>query len=155
MGVSLSKWAVINTGLTFDIWLNFRRPLQRWSLVRLVTRFTLFGYKHRKSFTAAGNVCSEELLVEAVSEATRSNFRTCKFLWGTMPPLRWKEGLTSFPGPPTVQFLIACNVQKWRGKAWFILSLEWYFVYLGSRGEEESLIKKQTRKNKRAWDFIL
>ena len=25
---------------------------------------------------------------------------------------------------PTVQLLIACSMQKWRGKAWFILSLE-------------------------------
>ena len=23
---------------------------------------------------------------------------------------------------PTVQFLIACSMQKWRGKAWFILA---------------------------------
>ena len=37
----------------------------------------------------------------------------------------------SFPGLPTVQFLIACSMQKWRGKAWSILSCEWCFVYLG------------------------
>ena len=33
--------------------------------------------------------------------------------------------LASFPGLPTVQFLIACSMQKRRGKAWSILSHEW------------------------------
>ena len=31
-----------------------------------------------------------------------------------------------FPGIPTVQFLIACSIQKWRGKAWSILSRGWH-----------------------------
>ena len=39
--------------------------------------------------------------------------------------------LVSFPGLPTVQFLIACSMQKRKGKAWSILSREWRFVYLG------------------------
>ena len=30
--------------------------------------------------------------------------------------------LTSFPGLPTVRFLIVCSMQNWRGKAWSILS---------------------------------
>ena len=34
------------------------------------------------------------------------------------------EGIASFPGLPTVQFLIAYSVQKWRGKTWSILSHE-------------------------------
>ena len=29
-----------------------------------------------------------------------------------------------FPSFPTVQFLIACSMLKWRGKAWSILSRE-------------------------------
>ena len=33
--------------------------------------------------------------------------------------------LASFPGLPTVQFLIACSMQKQRGKAWYHLSREW------------------------------
>ena len=32
--------------------------------------------------------------------------------------------LALFPGLPTVQFLIACSMQKQRGKAWSILSRE-------------------------------
>ena len=35
------------------------------------------------------------------------------------------------PDLPTVQFLIACIMQKRRGKASSILSCEWHFVYLG------------------------
>ena len=30
--------------------------------------------------------------------------------------------VASFPALPTVQFLITCSMQKWRGKAWSILS---------------------------------
>ena len=35
---------------------------------------------------------------------------------------------------PTVQFLIACSLQKQRGHAWSILSHEWHFVYLSRWG---------------------
>ena len=40
---------------------------------------------------------------------------------------KYKYGrrVASFPGLPTVQFLIACSMQKWRGKAWSIVSHEW------------------------------
>jgi len=32
--------------------------------------------------------------------------------------------IASFPGLPTIQFLITCNMQKRRGKAWYHLSRE-------------------------------
>ena len=32
------------------------------------------------------------------------------------------DELASFPGLPTVQFLIACSMQKRKGKAWYHLS---------------------------------
>ena len=38
------------------------------------------------------------------------------------PPLY----LALFPGLPTVQFFITCNIQKWRGKTWSILSHGWH-----------------------------
>ena len=36
--------------------------------------------------------------------------------------------VASFPGLPTIQFLITCSLQKWRGRAWSTLSREWCFV---------------------------
>jgi len=35
------------------------------------------------------------------------------------------RSVPSFQGLPTIQFLITCSMQKWRGAAWFILSCEW------------------------------
>ena len=37
---------------------------------------------------------------------------------------QWVKLLASFPGLPTVKFLIACSMHKWRRKAWEILSHE-------------------------------
>ena len=39
---------------------------------------------------------------------------------------RGQQTVASFPGLPTVQFLIACSMQKQRGKAWYHLSCEWH-----------------------------
>ena len=39
--------------------------------------------------------------------------------------------VASFPGLPTVQFLIACSMQKRRGKAWYHYHVNDVSVYLG------------------------
>ena len=49
--------------------------------------------------------------------------------------------LASFLGLPTIQFLIACSMQKQKGKAWSILSLNDVMQYLprlteGGRGPQ-------------------
>ena len=52
------------------------------------------------------------------------------------------HAVASFPGLPTVQFLIACSKQKRKGKAWSILSHEQHFVYLGRHRGEGCLIEE-------------
>ena len=47
--------------------------------------------------------------------------------------------LASFPGLPTVQFLIACSMQKWRGKPGPFYHVNDVSVYLRREGEESSI----------------
>ena len=49
----------------------------------------------------------------------------------------------SFPGLPTVQFMIACSMQKQRGEAWFmILAHEWHQCLPTLRGGEGSPLER-------------
>ena len=53
----------------------------------------------------------------------------------------YQPEVASFSGPPTIQFLIAHNMQKWKGKAWYIFILchmNDINVYLGRQREEGS-----------------
>ena len=56
-----------------------------------------------------------------------------------MPHLQILDILASFPGLPIVQFLIACSMQKWRGKVWSVNDVS---VYLGRQRGEGSPIEK-------------
>ena len=71
--------------------------------------------------------------------ASLSKQHNCVHVNGTQPWIanRVCDGLlASFLGLPTDQFLIACTMQKWRGKAWSISPREWCFVYVSrQRGE--------------------
>ena len=49
-----------------------------------------------------------------------------------VPHLQILDILASFPGLPIVQFLIACSMQKWRGKVWSVNDIS---VYLGRQRE--------------------
>ena len=52
-----------------------------------------------------------------------------------------QPGVASFSGLHTIQFLITHNMQKWKGKAWYIFILYHMNdinVYLGRQREEGS-----------------
>ena len=61
-------------------------------------------------------VIGSELVQKYVGEVRKGHLKDLVF--GREPRLI----VASFLGLPIVQFLIACNIQKWRGKAWSILS---------------------------------
>ena len=72
-------------------------------------------------------------------------------LYYTMTPKRISEvnggwsiiTLASFPGLPTIQFLITCNMQKQRGRPGIIYHVNDVSVYLGrQRGGKGSLIER-------------
>ena len=50
--------------------------------------------------------------------------------------------LASFPGLPTVQFLVTCSMQKQRGRPGIIYHMNDVNVYLGRQREEGPLIER-------------
>ena len=46
-------------------------------------------------------------------------------------PYFQEQGIASFPGLPTIQFLIACSMQKWRGRPCIFYYVNDISVYLG------------------------
>ena len=83
--------------------------------------------------TSTCDTCLIQLCKHAITSNLESFTSVCILGVGSAVAVN-THAVASFPGLPTVQFLIACSIQKRRGKAWSILSC---FVYVGRQREGE------------------